>query len=329
VHGDSKAEEQAPDQEKFEFNGQDAFIRTDYSEIWDSGATHRNDEPLKMLDSFQSYLERLSADSELANERSELLNLIVFENCNAVFWRRLLNVGTKHPDTLGCEIRSLAWAMPILVSYDTTRVVGDFIKTIFSKLSHEERQRVEQAVLSIPDSFDVEQREGAEQKRDRLVGCLIKDALVTDEAKTLLERLEAEKKIPPNERLFRNEVISGVYTDENFLKDQGVPVGEEQNRRVHTLSQPAKAFAAKHQNATPTFEEVTAIVPDLRSLHKALTTAKADGVHQRQRDTGWGDLADACASAAKVEEWSCGSEDAEFIKGVLLEASFYPDRPNH
>lgn len=326
LRGEDKSKERGPDDEEFEFAGREAFIRTDYSEIWDSSGAHRDDEPLKMLGSFHNYLERLSADNEHVNERSEILDLIVRENSNAVFWRRLLKIGRKNPDTLGYEIRSLAWSPPILTSYDTTRVVGDFIKVIFSKLPDEERQRIEQIIVSIPDLVDAEQREWAVYTRKRLLGCLPKDALTTEEAKAVIAQLEAENDIPPNEPLTRDGgVTSRAYTDEDYLKDQGVPVDEEQNRRVLTLSQPAKTFAAKHQNAPPTSEEVAAIIPHLRSLYEALTSAEADGVHQRQRDTGWGDLADACASAVKVEGWSCGTEDSEFVKAVILEASLYAE----
>jgi hypothetical protein len=326
LYGEGGGEEHGPDEEKFEFAGRDAFIRPDYSGVWDNGGSRHEDEPLKMLDIFQSYIERISADDGRAGERSELLDLIARENRNAVFWRLLLEVGTKHLDTLGREIYSLAWATPILVSYDTTRVVGDFIKAIFVTLPAEERRRIEQAIVAIPEAFDAEQLEGAERTRDRLLGCLTTDALVTGEAKAILSRLEAEKKVPPNERLNRSGgVVSRAYTDEDYLKDQGVPVDEEQNRRILNLSQPAKAFAAKYQNTTPTSEEVAAIIPHLRSLHLALTAPEADSVHELQSDKGWGDLADACASVVKLEEWACGSEDGEFVKAVLLEASRHPE----
>jgi hypothetical protein len=331
MYGEDKAEEHVPDEEQFDFAGRDAFIRPDYCEVWDNGGAHRNDEALKMLDNFQRYLEGLSEGDEHVDGRIELLNLIVRENRNAVFWRRLLKIGTKHPDTLGYQIRSLAWAMPILMSYDTTRVAGNFIKEIFSKLPGEEKRQIEQTIIAIPDAVGSEQVEGAEHKRDRLLWCLPKDSVVTDEAKAILARLEAEKNAPSNEQLIRSGgVVSRAYTDEDYLRDQGVPVDEEQNRRVRELSQPAKAFAAKYQNETPTSEEVTAIIPHLRSLHEALTTAEADGVHEQQLDVGWGDLANACAAVAKLEELSCGSEDGEFIKAVLLEASLYPEpEPRH
>ena len=185
-NSDDQRNTQGSDEERFEFDSRDAFIRTDYSEIWDNGATYGHDEPLKMLETFQAYLERISADPEQKDKRSELLKLIIEENRNAVFWRRLLDVGIKHPDTIGHEIRSLAWAIPILTSYDTTRVAGEFIKTIFSTLSNEERRRVEQTILTIPNLFDGKQREAAEHQRDRLLGCLIKDSLVTHEARALL-----------------------------------------------------------------------------------------------------------------------------------------------
>ena len=104
-----------------------------------------------------------------------------------------------------------------------------------------------------------------------------------------------------------------------------MPLGGEQNNRVLTLSQPVKAFAAKYQNAVPTVAEISAIIPHLQALHTKLITAEVDGVHKRQRDAGWGHLADACASVVKLDEWLCESHGSNFIRAVLLEASDYPD----
>lgn len=62
LYGEGGAEEQGPDEDRFDFAGRDAFIRPDYSEAWDNGMSRHEDEPLKMLNIFQSHLERISGD---------------------------------------------------------------------------------------------------------------------------------------------------------------------------------------------------------------------------------------------------------------------------
>jgi hypothetical protein len=313
-------------EESFQFDGREASIRTDHSEIWDQGIAHREDEPLRMLEVFQKYLEQISFDEGKADERRQILELIAAENYSAALWRRLLESGAKLPLTLGHDLRTLGWAMPILLSYDTTRVVGDYLSAVFSFLTHQERERVERTILSIPKLAGDEWWGNSEIARNRLLGCLNREALVTDEVKTILAQLDAEQKVPANDPVFKSSgIISRAYTDEDYLKDQGVAVDEEQNRRLLILSATAKAFASKHLNTPPTLAEVEKIMPSLRTLHGALQTAEADEVHERECDMAWGYLADACQSAAECDELTCETDSGFFVKTMLMETANYPD----
>lgn len=322
--GDVRTEEQ------FDFGGRTAFIRTDHSEIWDEGIAYQDDEPVKMLDTFQNYLKRISAEESGAEQLRTIFDLVAAENHAAALWRRLLIAGSKAPQTLGLELRSLAWAGPILLNFDTTRVLGDYLGAVFGNLSAEDRERIERAILAIPVSEDDESLGGSEYTRNQLLGCLNRESMVTDEAKALLSQLEAEQKVPSNDPIFQTGgIYSRAYTDEDYLKDQGVAVGEEQSRRISTLSVPVKEFGSHHLNTAPTSDQVEQILPSLLSLYKALQTAEADGIHERQRDMAWGQLAEACRAAAEVKETSCQSDGGRFIKGVLLEAATYPSPVHH
>lgn len=319
--GSGDEEEQTP----FEFEGREAVIKTDHSEIWDSGHTYGNDNPLQMLEVFQNHLESISADDVRADERRQLLDLIAAENQWAVVWRRLLLSGAKLPATLGYELRSLAWATPILLSFDTTRAIGDLLLAIFSNLGLEDRERVERAILSVSFSTETDEPDPARHLRNRLLGCLNYELLVTEEAKAIV----TEEPIPRNEPMFRmGQFGSKGYSDEDHLRDQGVPVDEEQNRRLMTFVEPVKAFAAKYLNTVPTSDEVEQMLPPIRALHHMLQTAEADDVHQLQRNLAWGYLAEACESASKTEEFSCETEGGSFIRDVLLEATNHPE-PRH
>jgi len=311
-------------EETFDFNDHQANIRTDYSAIWDESNAYRHDVPLKMLDAFQQFLEGMATEQNASDCLRGLIQIIVSENRSAVLWRRLLLAGARFPETIGLEILPLAWALPILIGYDTTVPAGEYLKTIFPLLEPAQRQKIEQTILSIPDAMPAERREAAGRYRDRLLGCLPLEAIVTDEAQQRLEELQAQNTVPPNEPPVRfGGVESRPYGEEEYLKDQGVPVKAEPNQRIRDLEQPVKEFADKHLNSTPTLKEIESILPHLRDLHKALSHADEDGVHPKQKDYAWGILAAACARIARTDDLSCREEPGAFVKAVLLEASRY------
>jgi hypothetical protein len=146
--------------------------------------------------------------------------------------------------------------------------------------------------------------------------------MVTDEARLLLEDLRSRDAVPINEPpVHFGARWSGPYGEEEYLRDQGVPVEAEANRRIRELEQPVKEFADKHLNTTPTLVEVSGIHPSLQMLYEALSRTKADSVHVLQRDHAWGTLVAACARIARNDELSCGESVGAFVKAVLLDAS--------
>ena len=310
------------EKEKFLFGNKEAFFLTDHSSIWNEGISSGNEHSLEMLSTFEYYLETLSSNEQHSSTRKKILDLIVHENFHAVLWRSLIECGIKYPTTLGYEIRFLAWANPILTSFDTTVLIGNFINKIFTELSKEERKKIEKAILQIPALVPVEHFEKAEHQRNRLLGCLNKEFVILEKTKIIINRLEAEQSIPSNEPFFRNSgVTSSQYTDEDYLRDEGVSFEDENNRQAYDLTQPVKAFVSKHQNSVPTEEEFISIIPYLRELHQSLISDEAGNIHERQRDLAWSYLIDACADATKIENWLCETDNARFIKTVLLEGA--------
>ena len=139
----------APDDELFDFEGRTVAIRTDYSSIWDSGV-HVGHDALTLLNEFEKYLRELSVNSTQAHTRRQLLDAFIATNRLAAIWRRALIVGAAFPQTFGQEIRCLAWAKPILTSFDTSKTAGDFLRAIFATLPIADRERIERVIFSIP-----------------------------------------------------------------------------------------------------------------------------------------------------------------------------------
>lgn len=317
-------------EESFDFDGQEARICTDYSAIWDAGSTSRHDEPLKMLDSFERYMERLAEREENLEELRQLIGILVAENRLAVLWRRLLVLGTRFPSTLGREILPLAWAMPVLTGFDTGDLAGEFLRGIFPELAVTERERIEQAVLSIPDTFPLADHELGERTRNRLLGCLVQTDVVTDGARRLLADLHATNAVPSNEPPVRFE--GGSYSEEESIGGREETVEAEANRKIRDLERPVKEFANKHLNSVPTQEEMTAILSALQALRSALFCADAEGVHPKQHDYAWGYLAAACGRIARGQGLWCEDAVGTFVRGVLLEASHHAEptpQPEH
>jgi hypothetical protein len=314
--------------EKFDFNGRQVCIRKDHSYIWDEGGTYRHEEPLKMLDAFQRYLERLietNVDTEILHE---LVQIIISKNRLAVFWRRILRVGARFPKSLGKEILPLVLSVPILTCVDTTFPAGEFLEAIFLTSSLSEREQIERAILNIPETLSATSRERGELIRNRLLGCLSKIELVTKEAQDVLDQLKERNAVPSNEPPVCFETFHGPYGEEEFLRDQGVPVEAEENRKIREFEQPIREFTDTHHSSTPTLVEASSLLPPLQRLYDVLLNADKDGVHPKQRDHAWGCLTAACARIARIEDLFCDMPLFLFVKTVLLEMSYH-DEPIH
>jgi signal recognition particle GTPase len=318
--------ERPASEEPFDFNGRQARIKSDRSEWWAQRGSYRDHEkPINMLRVFEHYLDQIGSNEESADLRQQLIDLLIAENNTAVLWQMLLEVATKHAQALGLQICPLAWALPILTCEDTSRPVGDYLKAGFQYFPAEYRVQTEQAICTIPTLVNEENREYAERKRNRLLGCLAAEAIVTEETKSILPALREAKDVPSNEpRFYAPQVTSPYVTDEDMLRDSNVPLEEEANRKLLALLEPAKAFVGRFLNGSPNISEIQEIIPALHSLYPALLSAAADGCHERTQDLAWGYFANACESVAKSEDFNSDLPYADLIQTALLAAAKYP-----
>ena len=167
--------------------------------------------------------------------------------------------------------------------------------------------------------------ESGEHARNRLLGCLALTDPTTDKARRLLAHLQAANEVPTNEPPVRFESWTGKpFGEEEYLAEQGVVVDAEANQKIRRLEQPVKAFTDQQRNATPTLEDVTAVLPAVQTLWMALARADAEGVHPQQRDYAWDCLAAACERIARLDGLSCEDEAGALARTVLLEAVVKP-----
>ncbi len=306
---------------EFDFNGKQAFFLEDYSHIWDRGQGHRTGHAVELLDHVQQRLEDLANETGGEPELARLLDYLVRTCRLAVVWRRLLDLGARYPDQIGTRIRSAGWSLPILMCNGTIGNVGRMNGALFLDLSEVDREKIEHAILSIPEAAQPERKDWAARTRDRLLGCLPESGLVTSESREHLSALHAAGTVPSNEEDVTFQAYGGEYGEVEFLADEGVPVEEEPNKRLRELEVPVKQFAKVYLNEVPESEELAGVLPHMRELYTALRSSEADGVHETQADYAWGCLAEACVAITKMDGLRCHEEAGAFVRTVLLEAS--------
>jgi hypothetical protein len=317
AHVSRRELQQAPEQE-FRFNGTTARIKADGSYIWDANTQYRHDPHLKMLDAFGAELQRVANDANLAHVENQLLTAVCERNTFASVWRSVLECGTRNAAGFGKRIANLACSLPILTGLDTSNLAGNFITAIYPHILVEEREQVENAILSIPNAA-ANSRDTALKIRDRLLGCIPAQLTSVEKARNIISNLNAQGGPPPNRPPFWiGPTTSSPYTDEQFLTDQGVPIQAEANRRIIELAEPIRAFVTAHSQATPTLAEIDGIIVAARTLHCALLDAATDGAHEMPIEHGLTHFVSFCKYAAKCEALDCNTETGEFIRRILL-----------
>jgi len=310
----------APPQQ-FDFRGCTAQIKADRSYIWDT-TQYRHKADLKMLDAFEAELHRVANEPTLLHAENQILSAVIEKNNLASVWRKVLRCGTRNQSGFGKRIAALASSIPILTGLDTSSLAGDFITAIYPEISVEEREPIENAILSIPDVAGADRRDAALRIRDRLLGCIPSQLASSDEAKHIIAQFTTQGGPPPNHPPFQMGVSSGgVYTDSQFLTDQGVPIQAEPNQRILQLTAPIKAFVAAHSQNAPTIEEIEAIIMQARTLHAALCGGPNEGAHDLQIENGLNHLLSFCNCAARCETLDCITEIGQFIRQLLLEGA--------
>jgi hypothetical protein len=308
----------------FEFDGIQAQYASDRSRAWSGAEYHGSRNELRLLAAFETYLLALSADDEQTTLRRRLVSIVAAQARAGFIWKRLLVLGEQAPLTLGRDLRSLAWAVPVLRGADTAEEAGRFLARLFPQLSATERTRVERTVLSLPEGdMSKEQRSRLEQLRDYHLSGLPQDQLVSDNARGVARSLLES----------RTEREDGGVQDietRTFGTDPGPPVEPSSARDVG--SDPffkqlrlIEYWASTRSDRVPAGYDVAQIIPTLLAVHNRLASQGLAGtLSAKEAEEAWDILADACVRVVATQGISCSAADAvvaTFARDVLIAAA--------
>ena len=307
--------------EPFEIDGLPSGLLTDYSGIWVDHYGSFGSEPVSMLHTYFRHLD----ESVLADGKplpGEVFELFIETGHVGVIWRKLLELALKH-ETFRNQLRSAAWAQPLLVGYDTERLMFRYIQAVYPALSTAEQIRVEDAIMDLP----VRVRSGVvwRDTRDRFLGAIEGNPLQTKRAKRQQTRLRKAKllRLDPLEE---SRITGGAMRSpppEVLYGWRGVDTTNPQNRLVIELQKPLRDFNSEYMNVNSvhTASDALALLPDMEAMWCALGN---EGLFLTDPDVQHESFAFLIQAASKVAQTvSLMSHPAlaTFVERVLIAGS--------
>jgi hypothetical protein len=257
----------------FEYLGATVLFRSDRSDFWGQGFVEENS--LKLLSWWLHKIVESTKAEELSTLGLEqLFKTAAALNPYAIFWKRLLEFAKLEPLALGPVVIPLLKVADLLAAPETSVAAGDVVSAFYSKNLLESAQKVliEDAILKVPRSRAAEKAYRSPQKiMKRLLGCIPEASFAVEAARDLLKHAREIGDVAPNEPSFK---IGGVgalpYTQEDWLREQGVKTEEPENRTALSLRAPLSKFGEQHLNEVPSMAEVESIVPQLKAASEFL-----------------------------------------------------------
>jgi hypothetical protein len=307
-----------------------AVFWPDASGLWDERQFTEEAE-VRILNGFEAHLDELA--SREPERAVELVELVLGIEVPASIWRRMFAAGARNHEALADLLAPLAGTRQVLESSDLAEPAIKFLATVFPHLDEQRRGAIEEAILSMADADAGDSPAYGANRRDRHLGRLPEDMLVSAEARERYAVLKEEGRAPfEPPPLIEDTWRESDYSERDYFIDQGVDVHAEANQRLHILAEPARLFAEAHLNDVPSAEASRNVVPNLRSLLEAVINP---GPHKFQVDAAWGHLAAAARAIARQPDLECESETRALAATILLGASKHekpdphPDDPAH
>ncbi len=294
----------------FPYRGARATYVRDKSEIW--RASGHQDQAFDIAASAFRLLDKASERDSAAV--AALLDVFAERARMAFWWAGLLEVGARRPDVFAPLLFELCVAEPVLSFGSTLKQVTDFIGAAYPYWRPEQRQAVERAILGLGHEDDDAERVGL--RRQRLLGQVSPDLLVTADARGIRDEMTRTGRVPTNEPLFRFTAGTMPYGEEEWLREQGADPSRPVNLRLREESKPLDAFEAAWRNTAPPDDAVVAVLPLLARRDELLGAEGADPAVVEMVRTR---LATAAKLAARTA--TPAKPGFDLIRATLLEAA--------
>ncbi len=307
----------------FTFREMQAHIRDDGSYIWMQGAGGGYDDWWKIYHGFISGLQNLAESADNATV-AEVLRIIGEETEYAVIWNALLLAAKSAPSTLGPQIADLLASPHVLGEIDTRKAAGDFLAVGFQYLSPQQRRAIEAAILSLREHTPPDLQSFADERRDRLLGCIPRKLLESQALVDRLGELDAKGGAPPNEAGFSIHVSSGPPEEHWYLRRRGIKPESSENAPLIAASKELKRIPELRASESLETARVIEFHAILEHADSAITEGYKSNADTRMIEELEAELTAACTKIARPNGLERSAPLYDFIRRVLLRSSQSP-----
>ena len=303
-------------------DGDEHTVLADYSAIWDSSGGR--EEALAIADSYFRELERLvsvPAKSELAKQTAKEF---LHEAEYSYFLRKILKVAKHTGPALASVVYPLFTSPTALLSYDLSDKIGEALKTNFSGLDDVRRRQVESAIVGLPEGEEGDRLEATQHIRNRLLGCIPSELLSLAESTRLIEEMSEQGGPPENRPPYTSYGFqASPYSEEDRMRERGIPIDEQQNATLRAKSAPLWQFASRFTNEIPGDDDVSEIEGHLEEVERLLL--HCEQVHSEVLNSAEARLLAACATIAKTKAFDCSSDLGQRVRRILFSGLESPE----
>jgi len=318
------ANSQPPQSIAFDFRGRQAQLVHDGSELWAFDRPSVQHELwYKLCTSFRTAVRQFCGQGALGQVYA-ILDTFAEHATSAVLWNQLLLAAMEVPQVLGPLLAELLYAPAILQAAETSVAAGRVLEQAYPHLDSSARQRIEGAIMALPSGLPEESdAERRRRIRDRLIGCIPRNLLATQEARNRRNELDAAGGPPENQPLVRSGEVRFISDDEH-LKLQGVDLELPQNAKFRAAQEIVKQFQQQQLDRVPALDEIRQFLPDLRRFEELVTTAEENSVDPLLRKDAEFHVYSCCEVISRCPQLASDQETYAYVREKLLKGASHP-----
>jgi hypothetical protein len=246
---------------KFSYEDIPVEMVHDYSSLW--GDRFYGNKQMEISLDIINYFESLIEANELGT-LYRLLRVYIAEAKVGFLWKQLFKFAAKYPEEMAQRVFPLIVVPALFTASETSFEVRELVDKGVPYLSDEQLAQVENLIFKV---YPLDTKPNVIQTA---LSRIPAERLQTEQAKSFM----AGKKQVDNEPGIRSSFSSSVYTNEEWLREQGVDVGTPLFKDLNQLVNQMDAFSNVHLNNEPVYSEYEATLKIAKEAFYKILTAK-------------------------------------------------------
>lgn len=305
----------------FTFRGIATLLIQDYSHIW-----HRGFEPeeSRILSHFETLLDQWAAGGDMPRLEA-VIDIFAEKNRTSLMWNIFMEVGARHPQTLGALLLEAFDEPTFLINPDYSHPAVVLLKSLHAAGDATRRRRLERTILELPRKTKAPRGkrrapflEVVERSQNKALASLDEQKIELPEVLALFRKRQADRALISSTPPRALQVTEHTYTDEELVGIRGIDLEKEANREMFALREALKPFlpndkASFNQNIV---EKKWAVIA---RCEKAIGNYGRS--HPAMAQELWGYFVGACCKTAHYADWPKASGRWKTFRRILLKAA--------